>query len=121
MDRLIRALAATLSAIVGAGFVVSSVGQSPGAVTSTGSPPRVTSSQAMPSKALVNRPPARRTPVQPTPAVAAAAPRFLKIPSVGLAVRVSHMLVIDGVVNPPTADIAYWLSNRGSMPASKTA
>jgi sortase (surface protein transpeptidase) len=31
------------------------------------------------------------------------------------------MQVVAGVIDPPTADKAYWVSNRGSMPASNTA
>jgi hypothetical protein len=47
--------------------------------------------------------------------VAAAPPTYLSIPSVGLSVAVGRMQVLNGIIDPPTADIVYWLSNFGSM------
>jgi len=60
---------------------------------------------------------AARTPAHSV-GVPAAAPVGLVVPSVGLAVPVGSMNVVNGIIDPPTADRAYWIQNRGSVPAS---
>jgi hypothetical protein len=79
-------------------------------------PPPLTSSRSTTAPARPGQSPPRAVSSSPQkPRVAAAPPTYLSIPSVGLSVAVGRMQVLNGVIDPPTADIAYWLSNFGSM------
>jgi hypothetical protein len=50
--------------------------------------------------------------------VPASKPVSMRFPSVGLTLAIGEMRVVNGVIDPPTPDIGYWISNRGVMPAS---
>src|SRR5207249_6727996 len=45
-------------------------------------------------------------------------PVWMKFPSVGLTLAMGKMAAANGVIDPPSADIGYWISNRGVMPAT---
>ena len=56
-----------------------------------------------------------------TKPVAPSKPIWIKFPSVGLTLALGEMQAVNGVINPPSPDIGYWISNRGVMPASNAA
>lgn len=47
-------------------------------------------------------------------------PIWMKFPSVGLTLALGKMEAVNGVIDPPSADIGYWISNRGVMPGTNT-
>jgi sortase (surface protein transpeptidase) len=123
----VRTVVAALGAVLGVGMVLTSVADAPSTGLRARVPTTLTSIPAQSSAfaltpyqhtSVTQHPPSRTLPARP--AVPAAVPTFLQIPSLGLAVPVGQMQVIDGVIDPPTADIVYWLTNRGSMPGSNS-
>jgi hypothetical protein len=69
-------------------------------------------------KTVVNsagRPEVRVSDTKPVPP---SKPIWMKFPSVGLTLALGEMRAVDGVIDPPSPDLGYWISNRGVMPAS---
>ena len=42
----------------------------------------------------------------------------MRFPSVGLTLPLQPMDVVNGVIDPPTPNLGYWIANRGVMPAT---
>jgi len=72
-----------------------------------------------PAAKTAGRPPNGTHKAAPTPKpVPPSEPISMKFPSVGLTLPMGTMQAVNGVIDPPSADIGYWISNRGVMPAT---
>jgi hypothetical protein len=72
-------------------------------------------------KTVVNSGSSPQVTVSVTKPVPPSKPIWMKFPSVGLTLALGEMQAVNGVINPPSPDIGYWISNRGVMPASNAA
>ena len=70
------------------------------------------------SKTVVNSASRPQDAVSVTKPVSPSEPIWMKFPSVGLTLALGEMQAVNGVIDPPSPDIGYWISNRGVMPAS---
>jgi hypothetical protein len=62
----------------------------------------------------------RPKPAQGPKPVPPSKPVLMTFPSVGLTLPLGEMQAVAGVIDPPTPDIGYWVSNRGVLPATNS-